>query len=86
MCSSSAQLAFKSKVVRFSHLFNLSNDEKLPSGSSPALPCPTLPADVGSWGPLPGHGTDFSMEEKEGVRPHPLLALALWVGEMWSGQ
>lgn len=84
MCSSSAQHSFKSRVVRFSHQFNLSNVEKLPSGSSLALPCPTLPADVGSWGPLPGHRADFSMEE-ESVKPHPLLSLALWVGETCGG-
>ena len=73
------------KVVPSSHQFNLSNDEKLPSGSSPALPCPTLPADVGSWGPLPGHHTNFSMEE-ESVKPHPLLPPAPWVGETCGGQ
>lgn len=33
-----------------------------------ALPCPALPADVGSWGPLPGQGTGFSTQEKRSVK------------------
>lgn len=83
-CSSSQQLS-KAKLCRFSHQFNLSNDEKLPSGCSPALPCPPLPADVGSWAPfLPK--AEFSTQEKRSVKKlHPLLPLALRMrGAGWA--
>ena len=44
-----------------------------------------LPADVGSWGPLPGHCTDFSLEE-ESVKPHSLLLLPLQVEKICGGK